>query len=242
MDYAMLGLQVWAVTREAWLPMSRAYRALRSILDEHGAGAAEDGPLAALRVHIQADWDMMQMGRIALDSEREVHHTVFRDAYEHAWRGLAAPVGPATFAERIAPLPASAVHRAATADLRRILLTQTAGAIANHAAFVEKVVAVLARYLREEQAILAAATELEREIDRRLARPGPTRPLTVRDIRLYYTMRRGKIATWPYIFDTFEEVFGLHVESTIDVIHVSDRPSRHACHDTPLQRPDVHAS
>ena len=69
----------------------------------------------------------------------------------------------------------------------------------------------LVRYMRQEQSILAEVTALEEQINERLQRPRPTKPLTVRDFRLFYVMSGG---TMPYLFDALESELGVQVEVT----------------------------
>jgi hypothetical protein len=81
-DYALLGLQAWAVSRSVWLAMSRAYRALRDLLEASPASpvSSDDaGTAGLLRERVRADWRRLNDGRIAAEYEHDVHATVYTD-------------------------------------------------------------------------------------------------------------------------------------------------------------------
>lgn len=251
-DYALLGLQSWAVTRSVWLAMSLVYRELRAMFSpsrfpsgtlaasppavtarpgtRDPAGDRPEGfdaaPGAAgacdpLQMRLDADWTMLDRERIAKDYERDVHAIVYRDTYEQSWRGLGHPQGAASLSERIAPVPSGPEHAEAARQLRAILAARLASS--RLAGAVDRIVGLLIDYLRQEQAILRAAAELQAEINARLERPRPRRPLTARDLRVTFAMYGGVIAKFPYLFDTLGDELGFEVESTADAIAIVDR-------------------
>jgi hypothetical protein len=236
-DYALLGLQSWAVTRSVWLAMSLAYKALRGLVDASGC----DSPISErLRGRLRRDWAGLDQARIASDHERGVHGTVYTDTYEQAWRALRSPVGPPTLAERIASGPERLQHSEAAGELRRLLASKLAGT----ELAVERIAAILVDYLREEQAILRAASELQAAINALLDRPRPQRPFTARDVRVAQAMYGGSIARFPYLFDTLEQELGVRVECTADTIEVSEASAEQsaenqwpACHPARPQQP-----
>jgi hypothetical protein len=217
-DYALLGLQSWAVSRSVWLAMSRAYKALRAVLETAG-----DSELCRqLRARLAGDWAKLNQGRIADDYEHDVHVTVYTDTYEQAFRALRSPVGPATLAERIAPGPEGPAHRAAAGRLRDLLAARFASS-GPGAGLIDRMVEILSRYLREEQAILASTTAIQRSINELLGRPQPGRALSARDLHVTFVMYGGSIAEFPYLFDTLEDELGLGVECDAVTIAVMER-------------------
>jgi hypothetical protein len=238
-DYALLGLESWAVSRSIWLAMSRAYRTIHDALEAAGgdtgnAGGAEDaggvGIVGRLRDRVRGDWKKLNQGRIADRYEHDVHVDVYTDTYEQAWRGLRSPTGAPTLAERIAPRPEGPPHVAAARRLRDLLGARLPAALA------DQIVAALALYLREEQAILGATEEIQAEINAMLARTAPSRRLTARDLRVNFAMYGGSIAEFPYLFDTLEDALGIRTVCTADAIDIAEReasrpepePSRHS--------------
>jgi hypothetical protein len=214
-DYAFYALQVWALMLSSWLAMSRAYKTVRQVFE-----ASSDELGDQLRTRISEDWAKLEFARIADDTERDVHHIVYADAYEQAWRGLRRPVGVSTLAQRVAPCPEGAMHIAATSELRAILSSRLAttpfeGIDRDDA--IGQIVDSLVLYIREQQAILRSMMELQGTINTLLDRPDPKRLLSIRDLRVNDAMSR---IPSPYIFDTLAEELGFMVEFTVDDIDV----------------------
>ncbi|MEZ4364508.1 MAG: hypothetical protein R3B48_30305 [Kofleriaceae bacterium] len=216
-DYGFYALQIWTVTRSVWLAMSKAYETLREVLGAPGLGEACQRVMARL----VDDLHHLQIAQLSNEHERVVHLRAYVDAYEQAWLALP-PGGTSTLEPLTAPLPAGPAHEEAARQLREILSQRFFGSGLDRAA-LERIVEALTLYLRAEQAILASATTLQRALNEFLDRPQPTRPLTVRDCRLAYSMRRDHLAGFPYLFDALEDTLGLAVECTKDQIDISDR-------------------
>jgi hypothetical protein len=117
-------------------------------------------------------------------------------------------------------VPEVAQHRAVARQLRDILAARLSGS--ELAGEVDRVVAILVHYLREEQAILASTEELQAAINAMLGRPRPTRPLTTRDLRVTFAMYGGSIAEFMYLFDMLEQELGFRVACTSTAIEVTD--------------------
>jgi hypothetical protein len=217
-EYGLLGLQSWSVSRSTWLAMSRAYKALRALF----SALPDDGGIGQrLRAKLDEDWPRLHQQRIASDYERDVHLVVYADLYEQAWHALGRPPTPRTLAERIAPCPQNARYDAAARRFREILTERLAGSPLGRAE-IDQIATILVDYIREEQAILASTTEIQSAINALLDRPRPQRPLTARDVRVVYKMYGGSIAKFPYLFDTLESELGMHVEVTATTIDISD--------------------
>jgi hypothetical protein len=255
-DYALLGLQAWAVSRSVWLAMSRAYRAIRDLLETSAPGttgdampdATPDAPPDALgnalgdselgrrlRERVLADWNKLDAARIAAETEREVHATVYADTYELSWRALRAPVGPPTLAECIAPRSEDATHLPAARRLGDMLTARCCASARGGAAAVVPLVATLVGYLRQEQAVLRSVAQLQAAINATLDRPRPHRALTVRDLRTTYVMNGGAIAEFPYLFDLLADELGIMVECTADAVAITDHGTGRAQLDRQLQ-------
>jgi hypothetical protein len=216
-DYGLYGLQIWGLSHSTWLLMSQAYHGLLELLERcPQRSAAGDRLVAKLRT----DWLRLERTQIAKDHDREVHQRAYTDAYERSHRALRTPIGKPTLAEHLGACAETDEHQVVERTLRAALgetgLDETAAA---------RAAAVLVRYLRQEQSILTAVTAIEAEIDSRLQRPRPTRPLAVRDFRLFYTMGGG---TYPYLFDALESELGVQVEPSALAIRVTTSPERRA--------------
>jgi hypothetical protein len=219
-DYGFLGLMSWSVVRSVWLGMSIVYKALRELFATP-VGESELG--TRIRARLEDHWFKLNAAKIASDYERDVHLQVYVDTYEQSRRALRSPIGAPTLAERITACPERPEHVAAASQLREILTARFAGIDLAGVPVVEKMVELFVYYLREEQAVLASTAEIQAEINARLERPQPTRPLSVRDLRMTYAMYGGFIAKFPYLFDMLEEELGFHVTCTATTIEITDR-------------------
>ncbi|MBC7977014.1 MAG: hypothetical protein H7138_18720 [Myxococcales bacterium] len=218
-DYGFLGLMSWSVVRSVWLGMSLVYKALRELFAT-AVGASEIGQ--RIRAQLEDHWYRLDHGKVAADDERDVHLQVYVDTYERSWLALRTPVGPPTLAARITACPERPAHRAVAAQLHEILTARFAGIDLGGVAVVDRLVELFVYYLREEQAILASTAEIQAAINTLLDRPQPTRPLSVRDLRLTYAMYGGFIAKFPYLFDMLEQTLGFHVTCTAETIEVTE--------------------
>jgi hypothetical protein len=176
---------------------------------------------ATLRERLRKEWHVLERMQITLDYDQEVHFKAYQDMYERAWRGLRAPVGPATLAEAVAPRAAGPEH-AAVADQLRNLLGDRLSLGDGTAAAVDRIVDALVRYVRAEQAILASTLVLHDTINARLERPRPSRALVVEDFRVNYGLSSGAGA-FPYIFELLERELGIRVACTASSVSVTDR-------------------
>jgi hypothetical protein len=211
-DYGLLAAQSWGVALSIFPAMSRCYQAVLAILE---------GRLAAghrLIERLRADWRVLTHMQLTQERDRGVHLNAYRDAYERSWPLCRTRVGQAKIAKEIAPVAETAMHAVATDRLTAILATREDLAADG---VVDGVVAALMHYLREEQAVVAAATRIQEAINQLLDRPRPTRPLSVRDIHANYVM--GDAASYPFLFDSLEAELGLRVECTAHAIDVTDR-------------------
>jgi hypothetical protein len=214
LEYGLLGLQTWAVTRSIWLHMSRAHEALLGLLEPL------PGPLARrLHARLIADWERMEGERIAIDYERDVHAQVYVDCYEEPWPAVRTLSGPRRFDEAVAPSSPELVEPARLALLAR--LTELLDRDGAPAGVAEAAANALVTYLRHEQGVLARAEQIQHAINTLLERPLPSRPLEVRDFRVGHKMQGGDVGRFPYLFDSIEDEWGLAVRCTKDVIEVS---------------------
>ena len=226
-DYALYGMQSWGVSDALWLAMSRAYEAVIGTLDAAAAprpGEPEDGDrgaeLAPLRDRLRADWAVLERLQITRAYDREVHWRAYQDGYERSRRASRTKVGPETLEQAVAPRADGPLHVATMYQLRAILRARFGGD-ALGARSIDCIADALVYYLRIEQAVLAHTAVIQDAINALLERARPRRPLTARDLIAYYTMNSGQ-RVFPYLFDSLEDVLGLHVACTAHSIKVAD--------------------
>jgi len=216
-DYAMYGLQSWALAQSVWLAMSRAYEALRALL-----GGAAGAAFAELREGLDIDWRRLETLQITKPYDRDVHDWAYLDTYAQARRASRVQVGPATLAQAIMPV---AEVDPATLDLvrERVAAQLARREVADGARLATQIASVLVGYAREEQAVLAALTRVQDAINAQLARPRAGRALVGRDLVATYAM--GRSGRFPYLFDRVAGDLGVHLEPTAIALAVkASRP------------------
>jgi hypothetical protein len=217
-DYGFLGLSVWAVSRSVWSSMSNLYRELVPIFE---SSVGDEGVGARLRAHVRQDWEELGRERLALELERDVHTTVYADAYDQSWRALREPVGLPRFPDVVAPVAMTADHRRAVAALTEIFAAHFPDAEVDGEPLSARLATSLVSYLREEQAVLAGVAALQEAINRRLDRPRPKRALTVRDFHSLFAMSPSFAAQFPYVVDRLGAELGFHIECSATDLEVS---------------------
>lgn len=222
-DYGFLGLQVWGITRSVWLLMSLAYKALREIFE-----GATGGPSERIREHLEKDWHILDIGRLAGDYDRDVHMNVYVDCYLQGRQASHIKVGPATLQEQLEPRAEGPEHRELAERLRALLAARLYGVVFQREDAIERITEVLMHYLRQEQSVLHGATAVQAAINELLGRPRPTRPLTARDLRVNYQMYRSTISQFPYLFETLEQELGISIECNAEACELLDRKAEAA--------------
>jgi hypothetical protein len=218
-DYGLYGLQAHAVVFSLWPAMSRTYERLWAIV-ETWSGDAPAG-LVSLRERLQGIMQLLRETLLATEERRVSREQVYADMYAQCAYGLGARSSRATLAEHIAPVGA-AQHASAAERLRTVLRRRLCGTAASDSPGLERIVATLMDYFRQEQAIVRAACDIQQCINRLLGRTPPTRPFTAADIDLYYQFQDiGR--RLPYLGHALEEELGLHGVVSSDAIDISDR-------------------
>ncbi|WP_395700532.1 hypothetical protein [Aquabacterium sp.] len=181
LDYALLGLQAYAVVFSLWPRMARAYAELLPLLADWAALAPTTvGPWhARLRTHVDA---VRQATYLANEHWRADRERVYGDMHAQCARGLGQC--PQPLAQRLGPPSAQRLQALQQALVP--VLRQRFGPAAGAADLALRAVARrLARYLAEEQDLLALATEAQHRINAHLGRTQPQRPFDSADIDLH---------------------------------------------------------
>ncbi|MGH8488593.1 MAG: hypothetical protein ACREXS_06965 [Gammaproteobacteria bacterium] len=233
-DYCLYGLQAYAVVFSLWPAMGKAYEQLLTIVE---AWSGDGSPMVTgLREVLQssvqylqtstrlnaAEWsvnrDRGYADRYALKLQR-----VYGDMYAQCADGLGPERSGATLATAIAPVWL-AQHAEATEHLRTLLGQRCGLTVSGDE--IERLVAVLMDYFRQEQAIVRAASEIQRRIARLLGRSAPRRPLAAPDLHLYYQLQ-DVARRQPYLVADLEEALGLHIVVSSETIEIAARGYGH---------------
>jgi len=217
-DYGLYGLQAHAVVFSLWPAMCRTYEQLWTIVEAWSEESSVT--LIGFREHLHSRVNFLRTQTLLRTEEWRVsRERAYADMYAQCAGGLGSASSGATLSKRIAPVWAA--HHAHAADqLRTVLRRRFCGTLASPN--VERLVAALMDYFRQEQAIVRAACEIQQRINRLLGRTLPTRPFSASEIDIYHLML-GDVARLPYLVDELEEMLGLRIVVTEAAIDISDR-------------------
>jgi hypothetical protein len=235
-DYALYGLQAYAVVFSLWPAMSRAYELLWTIVEAWPGDLC--GTAQALRQHLKQHVEFLRAkSLLATEEWRAARDRVYADMYAQCAAGLGATEA---LAERIAPVCA-AQHAEAAARLRAALRRRFCGTAAADEDKLESLVDGVMDYLRREQAIVRAACGIQRRINRLLGRSAPTQPFTASSIDIFNQLQ-GELARLPYLVRVLEEVLELRIVVTQDAIQIADCAATGADCDQPFIETGQHGA
>ena len=178
--------------------------------------------LRSLRECLQRNVHYLQTSTLLKTEEWRVNRDrAYADMYAQCTKGLGATAAKATLAERLAPVW-DPHHTCAAAHLRTALQHRLCHDVAAEYAAIESIVAGLMDYVRQEQAIVRAACEIQQDINCLLGRTLPTRPLTAATLDLFNQMQ-GDVERLPYLIHELEKVLGLSIVVTADTIEIIER-------------------
>jgi hypothetical protein len=199
--------------------MSRAYEQLLAIVEAWSGESSET--LMGLRERLQSDVQYLQTSTLLRTEEWRVsRERVYADMYAQCARGLGSASSGAPLAERLTPVRA-AHHAPAAEQLRTVLRRRLCRADAAESPDLERLVTGLMDYLRQEQAIVRAACEIQQRINGLLGRTPPTRPFTAAAIDIFNQLQ-GDVTRLPHLVHELEEVLGLRIVVTSDTMQISD--------------------
>jgi len=214
-DYGLYGLQAYAVVFSLWPAMSRAYEQLLAIVEAWSGESSER--LVGLRERLQSSVQYLQTSTLLKTEEWRISRDrVYADMYAQCASGLGLASSEATLASRLTPVW-TAHHAEAAEQLRPMLRRRLCSTTASESPALERLVAGLMDYLRQEQAIVQTACEIQQRINGLLGRTPPARPFTASAIDTYNLML-GDVTRLPYLGDVLEEVLGLRIVVTPDTI------------------------
>jgi hypothetical protein len=224
-DYALLGLQAYAVTFSLWPLMTRTYENLATI-----AGAAvADGALGFITfqqrmgAHLESLKTSPYLAREAWRADRE---HVYADMYEQCGRGVTSHRLSAKLIDLIAPVR-SADMAVAESNLRSILKVQLRCHESGNA-HIESLVGCMMDYVARTQAILQEASVTQGYINRLLGRSEPKRPFGSPDMDVHNLLQGSESRRLPYLLDELEAALGIRFEIDTRRVEVAERQAEAA--------------
>lgn len=208
-DYALLGLQVYAAVFSSWPIMTRAYHALHAIA---GRWAAEGhAPAAALRDQLEARVERIQQtGYLSTEDRRIDRERVYADMFAKCGLGVTGVLPRPTLDERIALTPfatGGSIALKVRAALEQALQVDD-GSVPRH---LDEMQECIAGYLRQTQAVLRVAGEAQREINMLLGRTMPEQPFDAADINSHIRLRGDREKDTPFLLYDLKEMLRLDI-------------------------------
>jgi hypothetical protein len=217
-DYALLGLQAYAVTFSLWPLMTRTYEKLAEI----AATAVADGVIgfAAFRDRLEGHRrNLKDSPFLAMEAARADREHVYSDMYEQCGRGLHRPA--AKLHDLVAPVRSadwSVAENQLSEILKRRLRCEDIGT-----SHIEILQACIIDYAARTQAILRAASATQVCINDLLGRAAPTRAFGSADMDVHNLLQGAESRRLPYLLDELEAALGVRFDIDEHRIQLAER-------------------
>lgn len=218
-DYCLYGLQTHAAVFSLWPRMGQAYDQLLAIVETWLDEASESLIQFRNRLRSSVLSQRMSIG-LRADEYRVARERVYEDMYAQCARGRGSASSGATLAELLAPISA-AYHTHTAEQLRVVLRQRLCPQTAAESPAVDSLVVVLMAYLKQEQAVVRAASGIQQRMNDLLGRTPPRRPLKASDLHSFDRLQEIR-RRQAYLIDDLEETLGLHIVVTPDTIDIRD--------------------
>ena len=223
LDYALLGLQAYAAVFSVWPLMTRAYAELEVIAMAWAPrGPANVASFADL-LH-ERNVRIVKTGYLATEERRTDREQVYADMHAQCGTAVNGAAPRPALAERIA-LSKFATGGSQARVLRGLLARRfdlAASAVSPH---LDHLTTCILAFLRQKQAILRAACEVQREINALLGRTPPERPFTATDLGIYHRLLGDPDGRPPYLLEDLEKYFGMRITLDKDVLEIDSVPA-----------------
>jgi hypothetical protein len=216
LDYALLGLRVYASVFSVWVRMGLAWTRIREALLR--APQPGRGRLERLRAAMERDWPLLVTVGLDQPEQRAWVQGFYERMFHHAGRGIRAPGadGLRDLSAELTP-PSGLLGERAEGALRDLFASgELPEAAVENGPVLEAVAGHVLDYLRFERNALRTVTVLQREISLLLERPQPSSPLTGSQLAIHHILRKGTRGGIPYLLDPVSEALEISVENQKD--------------------------
>jgi hypothetical protein len=219
-DYALYGLQAYAVTFSMWPLMTRTYERLALIAE----AAVGDGARGFDSFHARMGFHLLNLrispylAREALRADRD---QVYADMYEQCGRGVSSRRATAKLHDLIAPVRSADI--VAVESKLRSNLANKFNCPASGSPHIEALLACVIDYVARTQAILQEACATQARINGLLGRSKPVRPFGSPDMNVHNLLQGAESRRLPYLLDELEVAFGVRFEIDTRRVAVTER-------------------
>jgi hypothetical protein len=221
LDYALYGLQAYAVVFSFWPVMTRAYENMLEVAEQwapHGSEAVQ-----SLRDRLHGHIGSIKTSTfLATEKWRMDRDYIYADMYEQCGRGLGAGHVTTPLAQQIAPRRTS-THADVEQKLTEIVRQRFGLPDASDVADVERMVACLMDFFLRAQSILRAACETQSHINRMFERASATRSFGAAEIDIHNLLQGSEARRLPFLVDELEAVMNVSLVIDQDTINISAR-------------------
>lgn len=219
LDYALLGLQVYATVFTVWVRMGLAWTRIRDALAR--APQPGRGRLEELRGAIERGWPLLVAVGMDRPEQREWSEAFYRRMFHHAARGIRADRERGDDLRVALTPPPGLLGERADGALRDLFASaEVPAAAVENGPRLQEIAGHLLDYLRFERNALRTVTALQRQIDLLLGRPHPSSPLTGMQLAIHHLLRKGTVGGLPSLLDAVQEALDIAVENQEDATTV----------------------
>ncbi len=216
LDYALLGLQVYATVFTVWIRMGLAWTRIREALLR--APQSAGSRLEKLRAAVERDWPLLVAVGIDQPEQRAWSEGYYRRMFHHASTGIrrTSREGRADLLVELTPPPGLLGERAAGALRDLFASVELPAAAAENGPVLEEIAGHVLEYLRFERNALRTVTAVQHDINLLLGRPQPSSPLTGAQLAIHHILRKHTTGGIPYLLDALQEALDIAVENQKD--------------------------
>ena len=217
-DYAMLGLETYAVVFSLWPAMARSYMALHELL----AGAARSGPAAAMAARFAGHFEALsQRSFLASEEWRQHRIAVYDDMFVHTH--VATTGQPPAL-----PLSVAMSPEWSTEPGVRPHDTLVSAAAAHfgpgQADLTGRFAATVMEFLQRGQRAVALAEGVQARTAAHLCRTEPRVKLTLADLNLHYVLMGEDQRSVPFLPAEIGKLLGVDIAVDAATIVIHPRP------------------
>jgi hypothetical protein len=215
LDYALLGLQIYASVMICWVRMGLAFTRIREALLR--SPELTSGRIGKLRQGVEAAWERIVPGRNHIAEQRDHSEPFYHRMFWHAQRGLGFdPSRQKDLAKELAT--DGLLGEPALAMVRDVFASaEEPEFAAAHGALLQEIGGYVLEYLRYERKVLGVISDVEARIAKLLGRAPAKVPFT--GIQLGAALALGRtngFRAQHYLLDTIQETLGITVVNQRD--------------------------
>jgi hypothetical protein len=226
LDYALLGIQIYAVYMTVWVRMGLAFTRIREALLR--SPDLTSGRLGKLREGVERAFERIVPGRNNLKEQRDFSEPFYQRMFWHAQTGVRGfdPSLRKDLAVVLQPAQDLLTERALGVVRDLFASAEEPALAAAHSALLSEIAGHVLEFLRFERTALGVIVDVARQIDDLLGRPHPDAPFTGTKLGANLALNRTNgFRGQFYLLDTIAETLGIETVNERDgtTLRLGDR-------------------